>query len=605
MLTVIMSYFFKIKSNKQQGFTLIEILIGAVILSIVCFGVYGGFVSVIKVVRSARVKTDAMLLANEQIEIARNLPYQQVGIILGAPVGPIPREQNLTRGGFSFKLTTSIRNIDDPFDGTMNSTTQHDSAGEDYKQMQIDIECLDCGVGVFSPQSIFTTIAPKNLETSTGNGALFVNVFNSNGDPVSQANVLIENSPMSVNEVTDNNGVFQLIGILPAELAYEIAITKEGYSSESTYEISVQNPNPFVPLATVSAGKVTQISFAIDKLSHLGVKVIDNICSPVSGVPVQIVGQKKIGQTPDIYKYNQILTSDSAGLIDLPDLEWDTYRFSLATTSSWFLAGSSSFIPLLVSPDSEVQISLTATAKNPSGLLVAVHDSVTGLPLSGAEVIINSQTLTTSQGFFNQTDWSEGSGQVLFSNEKKFADSDGNIDFTSTPGEIKLRYSLGYYLPVGDIVSSIFDTGATSTEYDSVRFSPVDQATSTGVGSVRLQLASGNDSATTTWNFLGPDGTNSSYYLISNETINPIHNGDRYIRYKVFLQTADNLVTPNISDVGLTFKTTCTPPGQAYFQGLSTGLQEISVTRSGYTPYLSDMEINDVWQEYNIFLEPI
>lgn len=595
------------KTNKigSFGFTLIEVVIGVFILSIVCVGVYGGFVSVIKTVRAARVKTDAMLLANEQIEIARNLSYQDVGIVAGIPAGVIPHEQTLVRGGTSFKLTSSIRNVDDPFDGTLGSTTKNDLSPADYKQMQIDIECLSCAEGILLPQRVYTTIAPKNLETSTGNGALFVNVFNSNGDPVLGSRVKIEKGSTLVDEITDNNGVFQLVDAPPGALDYKITVSKAGYSTEGTYNATIQNPNPIIPPATVLAGQVTQISFSIDLLSSLGISVVSNLCTPLSGVPVRVLGQKKIGQTPDVYKYDQIHVSDAIGLIDLPNLEWDTYKFSLATTSSWFLAGSSALTALLISPDTSPEIILTAVDKNPNSLLVSVRDGATGLPLSRAEVLIDGKTLITSQGFFNQTDWSLGSGQIIYSNEKMFADTDGNIDFTSVPGDIRLRSSLGHYLGLGEIVSSIFDSGSTSTQYNSLRFSPSDQATSTGAESVRLQIASGNDPATTTWNFLGPDGTASTFYTVSNEIINSIHNGDRYIRYKVFLRTDDDLATPNISDIGITYTAVCTPPGQAYFQGLSLGAKMISVARDGYSPYSSTVEINDVWQEIDVSLTPI
>ncbi len=602
-----MLYHSDIKSDRlsKAGFTLVEVLVGAFILSIICIGVYGGFVSVIKTVRAARVKTDAMLLANEQIEIVRNLPYQDVGIVAGIPVGVIPREQVLTRGGVSFKLTSSIRNIDDPFDGTIGSSTKNDLSPADYKQLQIDIECLACANGEFLPQKIYTTIAPKNLETANGNGALFVKVFNSNGDPVSAARVRIEKSPTLIDELTDNNGVFALIDAPPGALAYKVTVTKDGYSSEGTSAITTGNPNPLIPPATILGGQATQISFAIDKLSNLGIQVVNGVCNPIDGVSVRVVGQKKIGQNPDVYKYDNILTSDSLGLINLSNLEWDTYRFSLATTSSWFLAGTSVFVPLFVAPDTSPQILLTALARKPNGLLVSVHDSATGLPLSGADVTIETQTLVTSQGFFNQTDWSLGSGQIIYTNNKMFADTDGNIDFTNNPGEIRLRSSLGKFIVSGNLISSIFDSGSTSTEYKSLRFSPSDQATTTGVGSIRLQLASGNDPATTTWNFLGPDGTASSYYTTSNEGINSVHNNHRYIRYKVFLQTANDLVTPNISDIGLTYTAACTPPGQAYFEGLSGGPQTISVNRDGYLPYTSAIDVSDVWQELNVSLTEI
>lgn len=596
------------KINYRRGFTLIEVLMGTLILSLVCLSIYSGFNSVIKTVRSARVKTDAMLLANEQIEIARNLSYQDVGIIAGLPAGKIPHEQILTRGGNTFKLVASVRNIDDPFDGLLGSTTKNDLAPADYKQLQIDISCLNCGSTGFPLQKIYTVISPKNLETTTGNGSLFVRVFNSVGDPVSEARVQINNNSgttsISVDEVSDNNGNFQLVDTPPGAQAYHIAVSKTGYSSDQTYSVSANNPNPLVSPATVLGGQLTQTSFIIDKLSHLRVKTLNNACHSLSGVSLRVLGQKKIGQNPDVPKYDHTFNTDSGGVLDLPNLEWDTYNLLVATSSSRFLVGSSSFLPYLLSPDTIQDIYLILSSAKPNALLVTVGDVGTGLPLSEAEVIIGGKTVLTSQGFFNQTDWSGGAGQTSFEIENMFETSNSNIDFSSSSGELKLRFSLGHYLSNGEIISSIFDTGATSTQYVSLRFRPADQATSTGETSVRLQLASGNELATSTWNFLGPDGTPSTYYTAANETINAIHNYDRYIRYKLFLNTENNLFTPNISDIGLTFTSECTPPGQAYFENLSSGPQTITVNRSGYKSYTSTVDIQDLWQRYNVVLEP-
>lgn len=600
--------FDKAKNNNschKSGFTLVEVLIGAVILLIVCLGVYGAFTSVIKTVRGARVKTDAMLLANEQIEIVRNLPYQDVGIIAGIPVGKIPREQTLVRGGNTFRLTASILNIDDPFDGTQGGEI-NDLAPADYKKMQIDIECVYCAEGVFPGQTIYTTIAPKNLETATGNGSLIVKVFDSNGDPVPGARVLIDNdqtaSPITIDEVSNNEGILSVVDTPPSSISYEISVTKAGFSTDGTYSPTAGNPNPMVPPATVLGGQVTQLSFAIDALSHLKISTVNSTCQPLGGVELKVEGQKKIGQNPDVYKYSQTHTSDPSGEIDLLNLEWDTYKFSMATSGPRFISGSSLFTPMLVSPGSDQEIIITTVPPNPRSLLVSVRDAATGLPLSGAEVVVDSRTIETSQGYFNQTDWSGGNGQSLYDNETKFFDTDGSVEF-SVAGELSLRTSLGQYLPAGELTSSIFDSGSTSTVYASLRWLPADQATSTGAESIRLQLASGNDPATTTWRFMGPDGTESSYYSVSNSALSSVHQGDRYIRYKLFLSTEDVSATPNISDISITYTAACTPPGQAFFSALPAGSQVITVTKTGYTTYSSTLDITDLWQSASILLE--
>ena len=51
--------------------------------------------------------------------------------------------------------------------------------------------------------------------------------------------------------------------------------------------------------------------------------------------------------------------------------------------------------------------------------------------------------------------------------------------------------------------------------------------------------------------FLGVDGTHESFYEVSGQTLSAVHNGDRWIQYKVFLSTTDPSKTPYLLDVFL------------------------------------------------------
>ena len=145
----------------------------------------------------------------------------------------------------------------------------------------------------------------------------------------------------------------------------------------------------------------------------------------------------------------------------------------------------------------------------------------------------------TGRGYLEQTDWS-GNG-------------DGNIDTNSPAGELKLKKVLGHYVLFGILTSSIFDTG-TSSNFNNIVWTPTDQPPQTGVDSVKFQLATSPDNtATTTWQYLGPDGTSGTYYTISNNNINSLHNGDRYFRYKVFLSTEADNKTPNVASIAVTY----------------------------------------------------
>ena len=183
--------FFKNKNLKfNSGFTFVETLVAVSVSAVILLGTYGALQSLFQIVSASRAKIDAVDLANEQIEIIRNMPYSQVGIVQGIPNGLLQHIQTLTRDSFNFTVTTFVRNIDDPFDGTIGGSPG-DSSPNDYKSVEIDIDCVSCHS--FTPVKITTTVAPKNLETASTNGALFVRVFDAGGNPVVGANVHIEN----------------------------------------------------------------------------------------------------------------------------------------------------------------------------------------------------------------------------------------------------------------------------------------------------------------------------------------------------------------------------------------------------------------------------
>ena len=84
--------------------------------------------------------------------------------------------------------------------------------------------------------------------------------------------------------------------------------------------------------------------------------------------------------------------------------------------------------------------------------------------------------------------------------------------------------------------------------------------------------------------------------------INPIHNGDRYVRYKVILSTEDDTVTPNVSDISFTFTTDCVPPGQAIFDGLDQGDYILDIEASGYQTQSESVTVGSSWQQREIIL---
>jgi prepilin-type N-terminal cleavage/methylation domain-containing protein len=596
-----------IKSNfSSAGFTLIESIVGIAILALFAVGIYGAFSLAARVVEASRMLVSSAALANEEFEIAHNLPYAQVGIVNGIPSGKLLHEQNITRDNFNFLVVTSVRNIDDPFDGTLGGTPS-DTSPDDYKLMEVDISVPSDPR--FVTQTYAEYIAPKNLENSTTNGALFVNVFDANGNAVEAANVHVENDatnpPTVVDDTTDNKGILEIVDVPPGVNAYKIMVSKNGYSQDRTYPVgSSTNPNPVTPDATVAIQQVTQTSFVIDQTSVLNVDSVTETCVPVLNIAFALQGSKLIGTNPDVLKFQNNFSTGATGSISLTGLEWDTYTLTFTDTVH-DLAGSISPIPLSLAPGSTQDVKIVATDKDPDSLLVSVQQGGTNLPLSGATVVLSQGTSTeqliTGRGFLRQSDWSGGSGQENFTSQTAYESSDGNIETGDPAGEIKLKNSFGYYAASGNLTSSTFDTGSASNFYQ-LEFSPTDQPAVTGTSSVLLQIATNNDDST--WNFSGPDGTASTFYTATNTDISSINDGNRYFRYKIYLNTASSTYTPDVGEVDFTFSSLCVPSGQVLFSGLTPGDYTLDVSEAGFQTSDDQISVSAPWQQQQITLMP-
>lgn len=577
----------------NKGFFLVEVLVATAVFSIVAMAIFQGIFSINALVSASRDKVAAIDLINSEFELIRNLSFTNVGLQNGIPRGVFLATSTITKDGRQFNITRTIRNIDDPFDGTIGGSP-NDLSPADYKMVEIEVLCLSCK----NPLNFSATsnVSPKNLETASTNGALFVRVFNANGNPVPQADVHITNSTLgiNINDTTDNNGLLAVVDVPPAQNSYRIITSKNGYTTDRTYAPSVSNPNPLKLDATVLLQQLTQVSFVIDKVSTINVSSKNMQCALVSNVPFTISGAKLIGNDPDVLKFSGNYSTDGSGIKILNNMEWD--MFNLTVGGGFDLAGINPSPPFMVLPDSVQNVDIVLVEGIPNNLLVTVKDSATELSLSGVNLTLDQGSFVankvTGRGYLEQTEWT-GNG-------------DGNIDTDSPAGELKLKKVLGHYVLFGTLTSSIFDTG-TSSNFNNIVWTPTDQPPQTGVDSVKFQLATSPDNtATTTWQYLGPDGTSGTYYTISNNNINSLHNGDRYFRYKIFLSTEVDNKTPNIASIAVTYTSDCIPPGQALFSGLSSGNHHLLLEKSGYQNKTYEVNIitNDDWQSIETSMSP-
>ena len=581
--------------KRQNGFSLIEVVVGSALFLVIALAAYGAFTSLFQVVQLNQTKFLAIALADEQFEIIRNMPYSNVGLTTGIPQGTLPQTQTITRGSIPFTVTLTIRNVD-----LASSTYQASS-----KLVVVDIACSTCKN--FTPVDLTGQVAPANLQSAGTGGALIVQVLDSSGNPVVGATVNMISTATSTiqdTDVTNNAGLLNIIGVPQGMNVYHVSVTKNGYSSDQTSPITPQNPTPSKPDATVLNQQATQVTLTIDKLSSLHITSVSPTCQNVGSFNFNMSGAKQT--SPGVPLYNQNLTTNSSGILDLPNLTWDTYSIT-PMDSTHAITGITPLSPLVLNPGNAQNVQLVVVPKQLDALMITVVDNATLLPLSNATVHLSAsgvdQTLITGQGYMNQVDWSAGSGQSSFTNPSAYFVDDSNVD-VSTPGNVVLKSAFGNYNPFGSLESSTFDTGSASNFY-TLSWNPTSEPILAGANSLRLQLASNAIvTPTTTWNYVGPDGTGSSFYTVTNSPIAAVHNGNEYLRYKAFLQTAVSTTTPVMSGVSFTYTSSCTPPGQVLFSGLAAGTYNILVSRSGYTSWSGTATVSSDWQNQVIQLGP-
>lgn len=568
----------------SKGFTLLEVLIAVAVFLIFAIGIYSGIQFIFKSVYQSRLRIIETGVLNEQVEIIRNLPFHSVGILGGSPPGTLERTVTTTRNGIDFTITRTIRNIDDPFDGTIGGDP-NDLSPADYKLVDIDIICDTCGQR--SPLTITSQVAPKYLEGDPNNGALFVRVFDANAQPVQDANVHIvatsTDPTFDFTDTTDNDGYLRVVDLPAAQNAYHITVSKgSDFTTDQTISPSVEVENPTRPPVSVVAQDVTEVSFSIDHAATLNIQTVDTLCQAVASVPVNILGTKLKGTNPDVFKVDEDVTTSGSGIYERTGTEWDFYGLRI---SNYDLLGAIPGLPVNVLPGVQQPIQVVVGPDTPDSLVVHVQDGVTQQPLSNATVQLTEngydETKTTGVGHVRQTDWSGGSGQDLYINQSQYSTDDGNIDATTSPGNVTLRQVGQQYVSSGNVVSSIIDLG-TIPNYVSIQWEPLAQPAETGSDSLKFQIASSDSTATSTWDYLGPDGTANTYYSATTNTIHDIHDGDQFMRYKAIFNTASTTYTPTLSDVSVTYTNSCTPPGQVYFGSLDDETYTVDVTATGY-----------------------
>ena len=264
----------------MRSFSLLEIIIAIFIFTLISIGILETLSLGIDSITVSKLRASALVIAQEEMEFARNLDYNSVGTQGGIPYGNLIPEEEKTLNNVNYTKKIFIQYVDAPEDGL--DELDENGITTDYKQIRVEVSWQT----KFNSDKIvlLSNYSPNGIETILGGGTIKLTAFNFQGIPIPQANVLIENNTVnpqiSINTVTNNNGLVTFPGSPSSTESYKITINKNGYSTSKTYARDSQNINPSPPHLTIIESETTEASFTIDKISQLTVKTYDNLGTP-------------------------------------------------------------------------------------------------------------------------------------------------------------------------------------------------------------------------------------------------------------------------------------------------------------------------------------
>jgi prepilin-type N-terminal cleavage/methylation domain-containing protein len=450
----------------EAGFTLVELTVAMVVISIVVVSFFGLFISLVHSTVIAKRRAVALTLATNQMEYLKSLPYDSLAVQGGSIVAAttLPATTVKTVNGVKYTVTMSISYVDDAYDGCGNypdlatkevycrnypppsGAPSLDANPADYKVANVTV--TDSSNARLA--SVDTQISARVSETASTTGALFVTVIDPSGAPVSGATVTVTNTTtvpqVTVGDSTDSNGMSIFYGLPPDTGAdYNITATKSGYSSLSTMSAS----GSLQPTYAKQAILTQQASYVTLKIGQMGanslmIEATNTAGTPIAGMKIYVKGgYKKYTLTSDTSYYFDNYspsdvrpTTDSIGLAAIQNLppinsyifcgDDGSLRCAVGSVTYYLAAalpygGGSSLGPIAVpsydasSPPSitydygglqylqKVRLMLTTNANTPRVFTMDPKSvSLSGGNLNAVDITINGKNLSGASASFTQ-----------------------------------------------------------------------------------------------------------------------------------------------------------------------------------------------------------
>lgn len=383
--------------NSKSAFSLVEVLIVMFIAGVAFTSFY--YVSAVgtRYIIESKNRLAATALANEKMEIVRNLEYDNVGTQGSIDIpGNIPQEEDIVANGRSYHVSTSVRYEDDPMDGTITSSPV-DTIPNDYKIVTVTISWKDIQ-GVQQGISSTSRFVPPGLETSVGGSPLSINVIDGGTLlPVPQATVHIVNDTVvpAINDSiqTDDDGHI----MLPAariSSGSQVTITKNGYETIVTMD-TLPDFIPTYGHISVIEGFLNTYDYIQNKLSSITIKTADYQNNQIGNIEFSIGGGKVIGRNAleeDIFSMTEAtdVTDAINGEKAYVNISPGEYTVTMSPNAQYeFIDFDPSMAPAILFPDNLMTYTVRIADKSINAIFLEIKDADSSSgPISGAKVTL-------------------------------------------------------------------------------------------------------------------------------------------------------------------------------------------------------------------------
>jgi type II secretory pathway pseudopilin PulG len=239
--------------GEDGGFTIIEVLVSAVVVALIAIGTFTAFDSATATSGRNKARSIAAGLARSDQERVRAKTPLQLATLADTPETATP-----TVNGRRFTVVSSAVWTTDPA-----TTTSCAGLGKEAGYMRITSTVSWNGGGTASPVALDSLKALPNGGYKTSRGSIAVNITNRSGAGVSGVPVTIT-GPRTYNATTNANGCV-LIGLVPLG-DYTVSFTKAGYVQDI-----LPNSQPVSKVLTVAGEQTASTSFSYDQAGSFAV----------------------------------------------------------------------------------------------------------------------------------------------------------------------------------------------------------------------------------------------------------------------------------------------------------------------------------------------